>query len=143
MQVRKATKEDIPKVINLYKSGLIEAGEPYKENAIVKKVVSSYLIAPCFLLVIDDTICGMAGLTVITSSHSGDAMLGDYIFYVEPKYRNIKTLGALVNACKDFAVAHSLPLRVDFKCHNMPAKRERLLRYFGFNIHSVVGVYNE
>ena len=86
--IRKATPQDFPYILDLYMKGLEELGEHYLESMCLKKVVLSYHLAPCFLLVDCDNIIGIAGLTTVTSSHNGDATLSDYMFYVLPEHRN-------------------------------------------------------
>lgn len=142
--IRKATPKDIPEILELYRKGLEELGQKnIKESHILNKVVISYHLAPCFLLEIDDIIVGIAGLTVVTTSHNGVASLADYIFYVEPEYRSIKTLGVLVDSAKNFATENALPLRLEFISNNDEELRKRIFRLHGFKVSSVTGVYNE
>jgi len=142
MLVRKATKEDFPEILRLYKSGLEEIGEEYKESLLTDKIIKAFQCAPCFLLVINDSIVGMAALTASFVCYNGSITLSDYMFYVEPRHRNLKRLSGLVEACKDFAKQHDFPLRLDFISQKNEQLRIRLLRMHGFEIHSVVGVYN-
>lgn len=142
MLVRQATAADIPYILDLYKKGLDELGQEWKESLLLKKIVNSYQLAPCFLLEIDGIIRGMAGLTAVTTSHNGVASLDDYMFYVEPDSRNIKTLNALVSKAKEFAMLHDIPLRVNFSVKDDLKTRERLLKMNGFEVRSVMGVYH-
>lgn len=138
--VRQATSNDIPEILGLYKASLDEMGEDYQEHLLVKKIINSYNLAPCFLLVIDDIIAGMAGMTVVTIAHSGVATLADYMFYVLPEYRNSKNLGGLTKAVKDFAKEHNMPVRLEFISNNNDENlRKRVLRMHGFDTVCVVG----
>ena len=140
--IRKATPADIPHILDMYKAAITELGEEYTESFLLKKIVNSYHLAPCFLLVLDDTIWGMAGLTSVTMPHNGKAMLSDYIFYVQPEHRSLPNLSDLVESAKAFAKELDLPLRLDFVVNGDQKIRERLLKMHGFKIESIVGVYN-
>lgn len=143
MLVRNACfPQDVVDVFSLYTAGLKELGKEYKEDLALNKIVNSYHLAPCFLLVIDDKICGMAGFTAVSSSHSGDASLADYMFYVQPEHRNMESLNALTKAVKDFASAHNLPVRLEFIVTNDEAVKRRLLKRHGFRVDAIIGVYN-
>ena len=140
--IREATAKDIPVILDLYKKGLEELGcFDWQESLLLKKVVNSFHLAPCFLLELDD-IVGMAGFTTVTTSHNGVATLNDYMFYVLPEYRNIKNLGGLVEGVKSFADTHGMPLRLEFLTNNDEELRKRVLKLHGFKIYSVVGTYN-
>lgn len=141
MSVRQATPKDIPYIMELYRLGLEELGETkIFDSMLLKKIVNSYHLAPCFLLEKDGNIIGMAGLTSVTSSHNGDAMLSDYMFYIKPEHRSLKNLGALVNSAKDYASGANLPLRLEFYGSVSQEVRKRLFKMHGFNVDAVVGV---
>lgn len=139
--VRVATSSDIPRILDLYKKGLEEIGLEYSESLLLKKIINSYHLAPCFVLE-EDEIVGMAGFTVVTTSHNGDARLADYMFYVLPEHRNIKSLGRLVSAAKDFAKEHDLPLRLEFISQNDEELKKRVLKMHGFEVVCIVGEYH-
>lgn len=140
--IREATSSELDEVLRLYKAGCDELGLEWKESFLVKKITESFLLAPCFLLVIDGKICGMAGFTVIKTSHNGDATLADYMFYVDPQYRNIQNLGGLVREAQSFAKSHNLSLRVEFLCNDDEALKRRLLKMHDFKVSAIVGVYD-
>ena len=85
----------------------------------------------------------MLGLTLTHSSHNGDAMLSEYMFYIEPEFRGLKRLSALVNKSKEFALANNFPLRFDFVTNSPILVRERLLSMHGFKINSISVIYND
>jgi len=140
--IKVAEGSDIDVILSLYRAGLDELGDKYQENLILKKVVTSIHLAPCFLLQIDDTICGMAGLTTLVCSPSGQATLTDYMFYIKPEYRKLKHFSELINATKDFAVEKNLPLRLQFTTNISEKLRNRLFDMYGFKVVSVIGEYN-
>lgn len=144
MIIRQAEQGDLPYVYTMYREGLLELGETkLVESYMINKIVTSRQLAPCFVLTIDGIIRGMAGLTLVHSSHNGDAMLSEYMFYIQPKFRGLKHLSALVNKTKEFALAHNLPLRFDFLNQSVsPRVRERFAALFGFKVTSVVGEFN-
>lgn len=137
--IRKATPKDIPHILRLYKAGLEELGLKYSESLLLNKVVTSYHLAPCFLLDIDGVV-GFAGFTMVTESNSGQEVMADYMFYVEPEHRNMKELSKLVGAAKDFAKGHGFPLRVEFILNNDEELKRRLLKMHGFDVALLVGV---
>ena len=142
--IREATPKDIPYILDLYRKGLEELGETnISESCMLRKIVNSYQLAPCFLLEIDDIIAGIAGLTVITSSHNGDATLSEYMFYVLPEHRSLKNLSGLVEKSKAFASQNDFPLRLQFFTDQDQKVRERLFEMHDFKVIAVVGVYNE
>lgn len=142
--IRQATAKDIPIILDLYEKGLRELGETeILESLLLQKVVNSFHLAPCFLLVIDDNVVGIAGFTVVTTSHNGVASLADYMFYVSPEHRNIKNLSELINAAKDFATDKNISIRIESLANNDEDLRKRLFTMHGFRVLSVTGVYNE
>ena len=134
--IRQATPKDIPIILDFYTRGLIELGDKdIKESLLLSKVVNSYHLAPCFLLVINDTIVGMAGLTTVTTSHNGVATLADYMFYVLPEYRTLDNLSGLVQEIKAFAREKSMPVKLEFITDNDQKLRERVLKMHGFKVY--------
>lgn len=140
--IKKASREDFPIILKFYKAGLKEIGLPYKESYLVDKIDKAFNCAPCFLLVINGIMRGMAGLTAGQNTHSGELTLCDYMVYVEPEHRSLKRLSGLINACKDFSKLHNMPLSMNFISKNDEKTRIRLLRMHGFRVHSITGVYN-
>ena len=141
--IRQATPKDIPVILDLYNKGLIELGETnIVESCLLRKVVNSYHLAPCFLVVKNDNIIGMAGLTVVTTSHNGVAQLCDYMFYVQPEHRNINILSELVENIKEFARDSDMPIKLEFITDNDQNLRERVLKMHGFKVYSVSGIYH-
>lgn len=141
--IRQANSDDMKEILRLYKAGLDELGMEWKEDCIVKKITESFCLAPCFLVEIDGKLVGMAGFTLAITSHDGVATLCDYMFYVDPDYRNIKTLGGLVEEAKQFAIVHKLPLKLEFICDggDYPL-RARMFRRHGLQVYSVTGGLN-
>lgn len=143
MKIRQATSNDILEILRLYKSGLEELGHTdWVESLLIKKITESFVTAPCFLLLIDDKICGMAGLDLVTISHSGVASLQDYMFFIAKEYRSPRTLKALVEHCKSFADDHNFSLRFHFLVYDDLKLKARVLNHYGFRICSVSGEYN-
>lgn len=141
--IRKATAADIPYILALYKEGLDELGiDDYIESQMVKKIVNSFHMAPCFLLLENANIVGMIGLTIVTISYNGVASLADYMFYIKPEHRNFKSLNELVKKAQAFADEHNMPLRVDFIINGRKEAKERLLQMNDFELYSLAGLYN-
>ena len=141
--IRRANKDDFPEILRLYKEGLDELGRKYNENLLQDKIEKAYNLAPCFLLEVCGKICGMAGLTLGNDTETGRITLTEYLFYIEPEYRNFVRLCGLVEECKQFADTHDFPLRLEFQIIKKTAVHERLLRRCGFKAKAIVGVYNE
>lgn len=138
--IRKATKDDLLTVARMYKEALEELGEKVIfDDLVMNKVINSYHLAPCFLLVIDDKIAGIAGLTAVTAAWSNAVSLADYIFFIEKEHRSLENLSALTLACKEFAKENNLPLRLEFVTGKQEV-RERLFKMHGFDKTIVVGV---
>lgn len=143
MLVRQATNHDLPEILRLYKAGLDELGcDDWKETFLIKKITESFLLAPCFLVENDGKVYGIAGLTLVITSHNGVATLMDYMFYVVPDKRNIDVLGGLMEEIKQFAIASNLPVKLEFVCNDDEALRKRLFKRYGFHPKSVTGYFN-
>ena len=141
--VKQATPKDFPRIVELYEEGAREMGETdIDKNIVLKHVSAAYQLAPCFLLTNDDRIDGMAGFSVVASSHNCVATMIDYLFYIKSEYRWLKNLSALFEAAKTFAKEHKMPLRIEFSANKDEELRKRVLTMHGFNIHAVVGMYN-
>jgi len=122
----------------------MELGETrFNESMMINKVVSSYHLAPCYLLIKNGNIIGMAGLTIKTSPWNGDATLSDYMFYVYPEHRSFKNFSGLVEKCKGFAASLDVPLNFEIALGSRPKSRERLARMLGFELISVNGEYKK
>jgi len=140
--IRRAKTLDIPYMVNLYKEGLKELGfENIDDKRLLAKVVSSYHLAPCFLLVFNDKICGMAGLSTSITPWSGEATLCDYIFYIRPEYRKLSNFGGLVRACKDFSDEVGLPLSFNFSVNDDEEIRKRVFKMHNFKTTFITGGY--
>ena len=141
--IRQAETKDIKQIVALYKEGLEELGfNDSKEELLIKKVTESFVLAPCFVIENNGILDGIAGLTLVITSHNGVASLADYMFYIRPDVRNIKTLNALVLKVKEFASANNLPLKLEFLCNNDEPLKRRLLTMNSFEIGGIIGVYN-
>lgn len=142
--IRQATHKDISYILEMYKLGLEELGETkFSESLMLNTVLASYHVAPCFLLVKNGNIVGMAGLTITSSPWNGDATLKEYMFYVRKEHRNIKNLSGLVEKSKSFAESLDVPLRLEFATDTKDGVRERLLSMHGFDVCAIVGMYEK
>jgi hypothetical protein len=141
--IRQAVPFDFPHIVTLYKDALIELGETdIKEEYLYKKIVDSFYLAPCILLVINDKICGMVGLSIQTTSHNGVASLTDYMIYVKEEHRSPANLKALIEEAKRFAKDSNMPLLLDYIVQEDTPLKERMLKKYGFSICHITGVYN-
>ncbi|MAI17151.1 MAG: hypothetical protein CBC71_06325 [Rhodobacteraceae bacterium TMED111] len=142
MIVRQAKSTEIPRIIELYRESLDEIGVKHLDSLTSKTVTDNFFQAPCFLLEIDGIIRGIAGLTISFTPWSGEATLRDYMFYIQPEYRNDKSLGGLVNSCKEFAKKLGVNLQVSFIVKNDEKLRQRVLKKYGFEVKTVIGEYH-
>lgn len=138
-----ATAEDLGRVSELYIEGLKETGADNIDPERARRhVVACFLLAPCFVMRDYDKIVGIAGLTTKNASWSGVTTLCDYMFYILPEYRGLKSLGGLVEKCKEFSREQRMPLRLEFISQNDEELRKRVFEMHGFKPVSVVGEYN-
>lgn len=143
IHIRQAAKEDLSRVLELYKAALDELDQKWSHDRLVKKIADSFILAPCFLVESNGIICGMAGFTVVSASHNGEESLADYMFYVKPEQRNLRTLKALLYEVKAYAKQQNLPIRVEYLCNNDEALKRRLLSLNGFEVRGIIGVCYE
>ena len=142
--IREATAKDIPYILDLYRAGLEELGESnIIESMLLRKIVNSFHLAPCFLLEKCGTMVGMAGFTVVTSSQNGTASLADYMFYIKPEHRNIKAIKSLVVEAVKFSNENDLPLRLDFVTDASVASKARLAEMCGLTVKGVICEYRK
>ena len=141
--IRQATKEDIHIVVEMTKSMREDLGMDYEDAYVVNLVVKALKLAPCFLLLKDDRIIGMAGLSVSFCAFSNQATLTDYGFYIQPRHRSYGLFCGLINKVKDYSKEVGLPLRLNLQANISNKVREKLFKRHGFKVISMIGEYNE
>ena len=127
--------------MRLYKEGLDELGLEYEESLLLKKIVNSYHLAPCFLLMKGAVVVGMWGLTMGITSHDGKPIVQDYMLYIEPEHRGLKTLSKMADKVKEFADENGFIVRLEHLGRN-PELSKRIYEMNGFKPTSVIGEYH-
>jgi len=144
MKISKAKYGDLEQICELYKKAIAEIGDTYKDELVRQKVYNAYFLAPCFIIQEDDRITAMAGLTMGLIPYNGNLTLTDYMFYIEPEYRNLKRFGGLVKSSKRFADDMNLPLRLDFITPTISEDlKKRVFDMHKFNVTGVSGIWEK
>jgi len=140
--IREATKEDIPEIIDMVKSMLVDLNEPWSEACVVNTIAKSLALAPCFLYTKNDKIIAMAGLSLRFQPFTGQAALTDYGFYTRPRHRSWSVYGGLIDKCKEYAEKVNLPLQLNFAADKPVDFAQRLAKRKDLKIVYVTGEYN-
>lgn len=141
---RYAEKDDLPLVYSMYIAALTERECKINENKAMGHVLFCWSQAPCVLLLKDEEIIGFAGLKTIAIPFNDVVVLGDYMFYIVPKSRGIKSWRTLCKAVQDVSDKFKLAfvgehlLNTDIKIHLKMidlagAKPKAILSVYGDN----------
>lgn len=141
MITRWADIDDLPYVFVLYIQALRELDMPHDEQKAMMYVMECYNHAPCVLLEADGDIVGFAGLRTVDKPWGGGVHLEEYMFYVLPQRRGMKSWRMLCKAVQDVSDRFQLPfygrhmLQSDIKTH------ERMIKAAGAKPVAFLAVY--
>lgn len=143
--IRYAEADDLPVVAELCIMGLQElSGElPCKVSAdkLLNSILTYWACAPCILLENNSEIVGFYGLTTYYPYYSEDAVLGDYMLYIKPKFRSYKAARALSHAARDVADKFKLVLDLNFVTPGNFQTKARFLENMGAQVIGVKAIY--
>ena len=142
MKTRYADKEDLPKVYTMYLRALEELGEEYDETKALEFVLSCWSKAPTILLE-DKGIIGFAGLNTGTIAYNNKTFLKEYMFYISPEKRGLKSWRALTKAVQKVSDEHKIPFLGEHKIQGKIKHHARLIRMAGARPISIRSVYGE
>lgn len=141
-----ATMEDLPFVASLCIMGLEELGSALPCRVSSEKLLNSILQfwanAPCILLKNGSDIIGFYGLSAYVPFYSEDAVLGDYMLFILPKYRSYKAARRLSVAAREFAQSKKMCLELNFITPAKALLKARFLENMGAQIIGVKAVYD-
>ena len=144
MMTRVAEKDDLPEVYVMYLAGLVELKEGFNETDALDFMLLCWAKAPCVLLVENDTIIGFAGLTTASPQYDKKRIfLRDYMFYIQPPFRGIRSWRELCNGVQAVSDKFKLPFVGDHRLQGSIKFHERLIRMAGATPRSIISVYGE
>lgn len=118
---------------NLPPVDLIKVGEFFYNN---------FKEAPIFVYKNPEgEILGFIGVQLTDFWWSTQEVVNDYIFYVDPKHRNIEIAGALIEAMRDFAKLNKLPVVSNVISKDRTEAKARLYTSKGFKPSGVILTY--
>jgi len=100
-----ATKEDLPRIVELVKLGVEEIKCPYETSmaTLADSIYRSYMVAPQFIVKVKGEIVGVASLTLSTYPWSQKPYLTSNMVYVLQNHRSYSIIKELYNAIKNYA----------------------------------------
>lgn len=141
LSVRYAEKEDLPEVYVMYLEALRETGRRYNDAKALDYVLLCWSQAPTILLEKEQQIIGVAGLSTSTTPYGYDVSLTDYVIYVRPEYRSIKTWEALTKAIQGVSDRFQIPFIGDNLISGDIKAQERLIRRAGAKPIAIKAIY--
>lgn len=143
--VRYADEVDLPQVFKMYVSAIkeIEGDKANIDLPVCARLIwDCFVKAPCVLLEKMGEIVGFCGLRTGVLDYSKDAYISEYMFYINPKHRSMKTARVLSNAAQDVAEKFKLPL---YFTHFIGDKsiewREKFLNRWGYKTKAINCIY--
>lgn len=141
-----AALEDLPFVAEMCIMGVEELGSALPCRVSSEKLLGSILKfwanAPCILLKNGSEIIGFYGLTAYKPFYSEDAVLGDYMLFILPKFRTYKAAKMLSLAARDFAKSKAMCIDLNFITPAKALVKARFLENMGAKITGVKAVYD-
>lgn len=143
--VRYADEEDLPQVVRMYITALHEIdGDKYKLNLVKcgRLVWESFVKAPCILLEKSKEIIGFCGLRTGVLEYCDDAYISEYMFYIKPEYRSMKTARVLSKSAQSVADKFKLPMYFTHLIGDKPVEvREDFLNRWGYKPVAINCIY--
>lgn len=141
---RYAEKDDLPSVYVMYLEALKELNEPHDEKDALEFMFYCWSKAPCIILEDGANIVGFAGLNVYAPAYDRKRLeLREYMFYVSPSYRGIKSWRVLSKAVQKTADKFNLTFVGEHRLTGSIKHHERLIRMAGAKPKAIISVYGE
>lgn len=141
--IRYATPEDLPTVFKMYCDALKELGDEYEPQDAFEYMCRCYDHAPCILLE-DDGIIGFAGLYTYAPLYNRKKVyLREYMFYILPKHRGVKSWRSLCKGVQETADKFNLTFVGEHRLQGSIKHHERLIRMAGAKPYAIISTYGE
>lgn len=133
-----AERDDLPRVIQLImKRGeefdFEKSGFPEPEiDCVADTVYKNWLLSPCWIVLKDDKIIGLASTTLTNFGWSKKLHMAFFMVYVLPKYRSFDIIKKLYKSVQDYASLQGLLLVDENIAIDRVDGRRRLMRCLGF-----------
>jgi hypothetical protein len=141
MITRYAEFEELPLVFAMYVEALEEIGEKVVEQKALDMVVKCWSKAPCILLEKDGEIVGFSGLNTMDIPYNDMVVLRDYMFYIQPAHRGIRSWRTLCKAVKDVADNFKIPFVGEHLLTGDYNHHLRLIRMAGAKPRAIQAIY--
>ncbi len=142
MMTRYAEKDDLPEVYVMYLEALTELNESHDEKDALDFILLCWSKAPCILLEKNGKVIGFAGLTTSCPQYDKKrTYLRDYMFYIKPAHRGIRSWRELCKAVQQTADRFKLPFVGDHRLQGTIKHHERLIRMAGAKPLAITSVY--
>jgi hypothetical protein len=138
---RYADKNDLPQIYVMYLDALKERGEEYDEQRSLDYMLLSWSQAPCVLLCKGSDIIGFAGLYTYKPAHNHKVYLREYMFYIMPENRGVKSWRSLCRGVQDVSREFNLPFVGEHRLTGSIKHHERLIRMAGATPKAIISVY--
>lgn len=138
---RYAEKDDLPEVYVLYLQSLKELDEKYDEKKALDFMLSCWAKAPCVLLLKEREIIGFAGLNTYTPAYNDEVYLREYMFYIRPEFRGVKSWRSLGKAVQETADKFKLTFIGEHRLTGDIKHHQRLIRMAGAKPKAIISVY--
>lgn len=128
-----ATKEDLPRVVELVKAGIEELhfNYPVQDNVLADSVYRSFMLAPCFLVRDGNDIVGVASLTLGNFPWSQKPYLTSNMVYVLPSNRSYSIVRRLYDYIINYAKLQGISYLDNFMGNDKIDGRLRLAQSKG------------
>lgn len=129
--IKVAVKEDLPEIFEVFKQGISELEYPIREveDSVLKdSIEKTWRIAPCFIVVKEDKIIGIASLNLISMPWSAKPILTSNIVHVLKEYRNFAIIKQLYKTIRGYAELQGIPYLDQFMGTEKSDARARLAR---------------
>lgn len=146
MTTRYADLDDLPAVAEMCIMGLQELSENLpcriSEDKVLNSIINNWACAPCILLEDNGRLIGFYGLTTIAPYYTDEAVLGDYMLYINPEKRSYKAARILSIAARDVADKFNLVFDLNFITPANLNTKSRFLENMGAKVIGIKGVYD-
>lgn len=125
----------------MYLAALKELGEEHEEKRALDFMIRCYNQAPCLLLIKNDKIVGFAGLWLYVPAYGTKRYLRDYMFYIQPAHRGIRSWRELCKGVRDVSDKFKIPFVGEHRLTATLPKHLKMIEMAGAKPVAVLSMY--